>query len=330
MRHRLLGLAGLLTVWALSASSAHAQAPATFLVLDPVGVSDPSIAAQISVSLRTVAEPLGYHVVTPGAGSVLGSLDGTAATDLVSIVSRSSIDRGVAVWVAATSTGYDVQVGIASHDGTAMSVHVVTDPSSLVTLPSRLLAAILPPAGAPITGAWGGTAQLQAGPAPAPPPVAATATTSAPQPYLVPDDAPPVAPPRRGHQREAGYLIGGAVSFGVGWIFNILFGLFAGYHTCVLGTCSSSFDPAWDGFRAASVLPIAGPWVQLAVRPNADADLWDEWLILDGILQGVGAIFMFVGIGIFASGEDEPAEPAVTLMPLLSPSTAGLSLAGRF
>ncbi|AKF10282.1 hypothetical protein [Sandaracinus amylolyticus] len=74
-------------------------------------------------------------------------------------------------------------------------------------------------------------------------------------------------------------------------------------------------------------MPIAGPWIQLAVKPTAfDSDDRGTWLIFDGLLQAAGAALLIAGIA--TSGGDE--EPALSILPSAGPHHAGLSLAGRF
>jgi len=144
---------------------------------------------------------------------------------------------------------------------------------------------------------------------------------------------PPVeAPPERGSRVGQTLAITGGAVLGGGWVFGIIIGLFGGYHdrVCWIGPCSagpSSWDPAWDNFRATSLIPIIGPWVQLAVKPSSE-DGWPTWLVIDGIIQGVGTILMFVGIGIMTS-DDDATPPPVTVLPMLSPTTAGLMVLGN-
>jgi hypothetical protein len=150
------------------------------------------------------------------------------------------------------------------------------------------------------------------------------------------DEAPGGRGPRRSRPGQA-LLISGIVVLAAGWAGAIAIGAFGGYHdrTCIdigFGSCSlppgTSWDPAWDDFRASSLAPIAGPWIELAVKPPSGPDGWVPWLVIDGILQGAGAILLFVGIGLMGSDDEEP--PPVAVVPMVSPSQAGLQVLGSF
>jgi hypothetical protein len=147
------------------------------------------------------------------------------------------------------------------------------------------------------------------------------------QPYAQPVYAEP-APRRRGGP-NLGLIISGAVMLGVGWIANFLVGLPAGddpFH--------SGAEPEWQTFRYTSFIPIAGPWVQIAVKPTEfDSDYWGMWLIIDGLLQAAGFTMLIAGIATSTSESDETADAGgveLMIVPSVSPGHAGLSLAGRF
>lgn len=306
---------------------ARAQtADPTLMVLDPVGAPDPATAQQLGASLGEVGRALGYHVVTPAPGSVIGSLDPAASTDLVSIVQRTGLHRAVAVWVVPSSAGFDVQVGLASGDGSARSIRGTAGATGVVDLATTLLASLLPAPFAATQGAWGAVL--------APPPVSVAPTTVSVARTVV---AVPTEPPaREHHSRPTGLMIGGIAMFAGGWIAGLLIGVFGGYHdrSCIDlwgGGCSlppgTSWDPAWDNFRASSLVPLIGPWIQLAVKPPSD-DGWPEWLVADGLLQAAGFAMMIAGIVIF----DEAGEQgtSVTVVPSVAPGQAGLTAVGRF
>ncbi len=155
--------------------------------------------------------------------------------------------------------------------------------------------------------------------------------TPAPPPVYTPAPAP-APPPARRSRAHLGLIISGAVVLGVGWIVNIIPGLFAG--TDPFG----SDDPGWDGFRLASLLPIAGPWVQLALKPtDFRNDAWGPWLIANGIWQAL----VCTAVGLVIAGlatigdEDVPATAEIggvrmAVLPDLSPDRMGLSVVGSF
>lgn len=157
---------------------------------------------------------------------------------------------------------------------------------------------------------------------------------AAPSPIYTP--APPSvytpvaepAPPARRSRTQLGLIISGAVVLGVGWIVNIIPGLFAG--TDPFG----SDDPGWDGVRLASLLPIAGPWVQLALKPTEfREDYWGAWLIANGIWQGIGTVLLVAGLATIGDEEVPMAETGGvrwTMLPDIAPDHGGLTLVGSF
>jgi hypothetical protein len=146
------------------------------------------------------------------------------------------------------------------------------------------------------------------------------------QPYAQPVYS---EPPRRRGGPNLGLIISGAVLLGVGWIGDFLVSLPAGddpFH--------SGAEPEWSSFRYTSFIPIAGPWVQLAVKPTEfDNDYWGMWLIIDGLMQAAGITMLVAGIAT-SSGDDGATADAggVQLMfvPSVGPDRASLTLAGRF
>jgi hypothetical protein len=97
-----------------------------------------------------------------------------------------------------------------------------------------------------------------------------------------------------------------------------------------LGGCSGSSDPAfdaaWGDFRAFSLVPLVGPWLQLAVLPTA-SNFWPFWLVLDGLVQASGFVALLGGIIDEATRATAgPTRPRVSAW--LSPQLAGLSVSG--
>lgn len=149
------------------------------------------------------------------------------------------------------------------------------------------------------------------------------------QPMLV---AQPVQRQQIGETTRAnfGLIIPGAVLWGVGWVANFIVGLPAGDDPFRSGGASE----AWTAFRLASLIPLAGPWVQLGVQPTRfEQDSWGMWLIIDGLLQLAGATMLFIGIAtpqtvpVYA---DLGGGVELAVMPMAAPDRAGLSLVGRF
>jgi hypothetical protein len=166
--------------------------------------------------------------------------------------------------------------------------------------------------------------------------------TTTPAPLVVPAQPQPVYPqptyapvyaqpaPARSHSGpNIGLIVSGSVMLGVGWISNFLIGIGAG-----TDPFSSHSQPEWDTFRGTSFIPIAGPWVQLAVKPNGFTDdMWGGWLILDGLIQGAGTILLIAGIATSGGDDEATADQGGvrwTLVPTVGPAHAGLSVLGSF
>jgi hypothetical protein len=150
--------------------------------------------------------------------------------------------------------------------------------------------------------------------------------------YVVAQPQPAYAPPpRRRGGGGIGLIVSGAVLLGVGWIANFIVGLGGGDDPFRSGA-----EPEWEAFRYSSFIPIAGPWVQLALKPTSfTQDYWAIWLIIDGLLQATGTALLISGGAVAASSGGELAEGdgdgiELMVLPNAGPSHAGLSLIGRF
>lgn len=157
-----------------------------------------------------------------------------------------------------------------------------------------------------------------------------------PQPYAQPGYGPVYAQPAPAPREQTvsrpnyGLIISGAVLLGVGWVLNIITGLPAGDDPF-----SSGSTAEWDAFRVTSIIPAAGPWIQLAVKPTPfSQDYWGPWLIIDGLMQAAGLIMLVVGIAtprtetVLAQGSGGGVELA--FVPRIGPDQLGAGLLGRF
>ncbi len=143
-----------------------------------------------------------------------------------------------------------------------------------------------------------------------------------PQQYGQP---PPAGQPHTVSRPNLGLIISGAVLLGAGWIGNIIPGLFAG-----IGSSSSD----WNAFRGTSVIPVLGPWIQLAVKPTSFRnDDWGGWLIVDGALQAAGLALLIIGLAtprtetVYA---DRESGFELAVVPTVGSSQWGLAAVGRF
>lgn len=146
-----------------------------------------------------------------------------------------------------------------------------------------------------------------------------------PQPYAQP--APP--PQTRTEMRpNLGLVITGAVMLAVSWIIHgALISPFAGY------SLDLGFQDQWATFRATGFIPLAGPWVQLAVKPNGTgSDGWGPYLVVDGVLQAAGLTMLILGL-VLQEEHTVVARadaPSFAIAPMIGPALTGLAASGRF
>ena len=172
-------------------------------------------------------------------------------------------------------------------------------------------------------GGQGVGVQVQAQPQPQP----------VPQPvYAQPVQQPVYAQPMRQPQPRTesrpiiGLIVSGAILLGVSWVTNIIVSAAAG----TIETTTTSDQ--WSDFRYIGLIPVVGPWIQMAVKPTAfDQDDWAYYLTVNGILQAAGLTMLVLGIAIpvertvyAENGERRGIDLAI------APSTNGISLLGRF
>ncbi len=125
-----------------------------------------------------------------------------------------------------------------------------------------------------------------------------------------------------------GLVISGAVLFGVSWIIHAaLVSPFAGW------SIDYGDDPQWNDFRIMGAIPLAGPWIQLAIKPTAPfEDSWATYLLVDGLLQAAGITMLILGltlrkeVGGYANNES----PSFMIGPMLGQGAGGLTATGRF
>jgi hypothetical protein len=118
-----------------------------------------------------------------------------------------------------------------------------------------------------------------------------------------------------------GLVAGGAVLFGVTYLFSVL-----------AASVAQDANSGQSNPDAALLVPAAGPFIQMFHGGNTAVASY--FLALDGLSQ-VGGITMFaLGFAVprFVLVRDELASsvPRLTLAPIVAPDRSGLSLVGTF
>jgi len=136
----------------------------------------------------------------------------------------------------------------------------------------------------------------------------------------------PQPQPRTEERVHTGLIVGGAVMLGVSWLVHgALISPFAGY------SLDSGYQPEWESFRYVGLIPLAGPWIQLAIKPGTlSDDSWGPYLIIDGILQAGGLIMLICGASITETvtiyGDNEGIGPSLAF----GVGPGSMSLSGTF
>ncbi len=145
-------------------------------------------------------------------------------------------------------------------------------------------------------------------------------------PVAAPQPAPPPQP-REESRPHLGLAISGGVMLGVSWLVHAA--LISPLAGCDLDSCQD----AWGDFRLVGTIPLAGPWIQLAVKPTSDRDGWLPYLVIDGLLQIAGLTMLILGVSlretvtVYSEG---PAGFELAVLPSAGPDGGGLGLVGRF
>ncbi|HJL15218.1 MAG TPA: hypothetical protein RMH99_06155 [Sandaracinaceae bacterium LLY-WYZ-13_1] len=146
------------------------------------------------------------------------------------------------------------------------------------------------------------------------------------------DPAPPSRPrpsrPAPDRTRPTLRIAGLALFAGPYIVHAALVSPLAGYQMRLLG--DDEFEEGWEAFRWTGAVPLAGPWIQLAVIPEtADRTAWAVWLTAVGLSQMVGATLQVLALVV--PDDEAPADEAsVALAPRVGPDLVGLDLVGRF
>jgi hypothetical protein len=129
-----------------------------------------------------------------------------------------------------------------------------------------------------------------------------------------------------------GFVIGGAITFGVMYLFTALGATVA--------------DATCDGFSGsgscanALFVPVVGPFIQMGQCSGSNCGLGDFWLGFDGVVQGLGLAMFIYGLAAPSTvlvrndlGYEKPKDApklSFTPMPILTPTTQGMGFLGTF
>ena len=135
-----------------------------------------------------------------------------------------------------------------------------------------------------------------------------------PQPYLLPT--------RMVHKKRRGFVVAGAIVFGLLYSVQLI---------AALGVGASYEDQGCNSVcsnqQGLLLLPIAGPWLSDGADPHHGSLTPD--LIYGGI-EAAGLVMLIVGL----VGHDVPAGPTpgrnLTFLPFVTPQAEGLSMAMRW
>lgn len=123
-----------------------------------------------------------------------------------------------------------------------------------------------------------------------------------------------------------GLVIGGAVTFGVMYLFTA-FGATIADGACA-GTCSVG----------SLFVPVVGPFIYMGTKGNTALD--NFWLGFDGVVQAGGLAMFIIGLAapstvlvrndLGTTATPKAPKLALTPVPLISPTAQGLGLLGTF
>jgi len=145
-----------------------------------------------------------------------------------------------------------------------------------------------------------------------------------PQPQFV--QAPGQVQPRTEQRSHVGMIVGGTVVLGVSWLLHgALISPLAGW------SADRGYQLEWESFRYLGLVPVLGPWIQLAIKPSGlSDDSWGPYLVVNGILQAGGLALLIVGASVRETdtvyGSRENGGPYVAV----GATGNGLQLTGAF
>jgi len=125
-----------------------------------------------------------------------------------------------------------------------------------------------------------------------------------------------------------GLVIGGAVMFGVSYVFHAaLISPLAG-----IDFDETADEYLWNDFRVYGAIPLVGPWLQLSVKPTGFTDDgWGPYLIANGILQAAGLTMLILGFVLRKETSTyADASPSIMVAPMAREGATGLTAFGHF
>ncbi|MGE0787572.1 MAG: hypothetical protein AB7S26_17995 [Sandaracinaceae bacterium] len=149
-----------------------------------------------------------------------------------------------------------------------------------------------------------------------------------PQPYVQPQPVP--QPTEHTRSRPIwGLVASGAAVLGVFYFLHaVLVSPLAGW------SLDFGLQPEWGTFRWLGVIPLAGPWIQAAIKPGSwDDDGWAGYLLATGLLQAAGLAMLLVGVLVQETETyyaDLGGGVELGVLPTVTTEGAGLMALGRF
>jgi len=132
----------------------------------------------------------------------------------------------------------------------------------------------------------------------------------------------------RRHRHHERLIVASGLILAAGWLAELVFSSFAGYHTESESWSRrpAGFEPGWDDFRFAGYVPLAGPWIQLAMGRGDGS--WTAYSALFGVAQFTGLVLLVVGAVLDLN--DAPDPDLLAVAPMLGSDAVGILVGGRF
>jgi hypothetical protein len=119
-----------------------------------------------------------------------------------------------------------------------------------------------------------------------------------------------------------GLVIGGAVTFGVVYLFSVLTGVLIDSANEVVGNESSGYEPMY--------IPLAGPFVTMGTASDDLSSGGVALLAILGVAQVGGVGMLVAGLAVPKTELVRNDVSSIQVRPMVGQGTTGLSLGGKF